>query len=153
MVQKSSLFMASVEFSASRFFPARRQRILEILEEVSPELPEALCCQDVLELWLKEYGPCGLLLGNLGLFLLGFLLMLSSDILLGRCRRLSSLVELADAAYCWLKFETSEKSRDLLVLMFLGIWLMNGFQWSLALIFLVLFTNVCVRRTGGDALC
>lgn len=154
-MRKMSLFLASMGFSLSRFFPARRQQIWEMLEELSQDLPDVLFCQDVLEVWLEDYGVAGLILGNIGLFLLGFLALAGLDLLLRRCHcpGLVIAVHLFNSVYCYLKFQAPHPEQNWMILLFLSLWLFNGFQWSLAFVFLLLFTNVCMKPKGGHETC
>lgn len=138
-----SLFLASMGFSLSRFFPVRRQQLIKLLEEFSEDLPDFLCCEDILEIWLEEYGPWGLVLGNIGLFALGFLLMLAVDFLLHRLQQplITTAMQWVQALFCFTKFYTPNPKYLFLILGFCAIWLINSFQWTLAFVFLVLFAN------------
>lgn len=147
MISKFSLFCASMTFSISQFFPNKRHQFLDI--------SDMLCCQDILEYGLENCDIDGLLLINAGLFLFGFLIMSGTDYLLQRFDLvwLTMVINLLDAIYCYLKFQTRRKDPNMLILLFIGFWLINAFQWGLAFLFLVLFTNICAHRTGGNHLC
>lgn len=155
MVRKLSLFLTSLCFTPTLPFPHRRQQIIDFLEELAEELPASPGCEDVLQIWLEVFGTGGLLLGNLGLFLLGFGLMILSDIFLHRCSRpaICLLVRSVSGLYCLLKFRNHNPAVRLMMVLFCLYWLICGFWWSIGFLFLVYFTNMGVRYARGGRLC
>lgn len=155
MISNFSLFFASMTFSLSQFFPIKRQQFLDILDEIPPVFTEALYSQDILEFGLKNCDAGGILLINTGLFLLGFLLMIAADFYQYRYSGIWStvIIDASNTIYCYLKFQACCQNQALLILLFIIFWLINGFQWSFAFVFLVLFANICTYITGGNHLC
>lgn len=151
MVSKFSMFLTSLQFSTSQFFPHRRQQIMEFLKEIAEDVPAAPFCEDILEIWLEEFGFSGLLWGNLALFGFGFLLMIVADILL--CHSHNSIVQISisimGALYCLFKFKSHQPATILLILLFVGFWTVCGFWWSLGFLFLMYFTNMGIINTQG----
>ncbi len=144
---KIALFFASLFFSLSSPGSGRRQKLFSFLEELCPEVPEPSCCQELLEIWSEEYGFAGLLLGNLGLFLLGLVLMVALELLLHRFSQpvAAGALSTLGALYCLWKFRTPDLQKNLLTVLFIGFWLISGFSWPLAFAFLILYTNLTAR--------
>lgn len=155
MVRKISLFMNTLLYPFPHLFPQRRQQLMELLEELTEDVPIPPCCEDLLEIWAEEFGACGLLLGNLSLFLIGFLLMIAVDVILwrwhGPCS--SAVIHGLSVLYCLFKFKSDLPSTTILILLFTVFWALCGFWWSLAFLFLVYFTNMGVVYTKGGTKC
>lgn len=155
MVSKLSLFTGSLFYPFPHLFPHRRQQLMELLEEVAEDVPVAPCCEDILEIWVEEFGISGLLLGNAALFALGLVLMIGADLLIRRWNSsgLSLLIGSISTAYCLFKFRSGKAIVNLLILLLCLYWLISGFWWSIAFVFLVYFTNMGVRYARGGNLC
>lgn len=147
MLTKSSLFFASLQFGISQLFPHWRQNVLNSLKDGSADFSEELCCGDVLELWLGEFGGGGLLLGNIALFGLCFLTMVGADCFFRRIVGTGgySLVNSLCGLFCFLKFHTGRLESNLLISVFILIWMFSGFMWWQAVIFLAGFTSVIAK--------
>lgn len=149
---KFALFCASMTFGLSPFISTRRQKLAEILEDICPELPEPTCCQELLEVWSEEYGFSGLLLGNLGLFLLGLLLTAGIGLLIRRFSHplTDGVLPMLSACYCLWKFRTPDRTKNLLCALFIAFWLISGFSWLLCFVFLIAFTNLTMGKIRRD---
>lgn len=153
MSAKINLFFTTVQWSLSRLLPHRRQQLLHSLEQFAEDLPDAPCCQDLLEIWAENYGHGGLILGNLALFALGFLGMILLDHRLWRTQnvKFSLIGGLIAGLYNLFKFKTAEASTGLLILLLCLFWMICGFWWSIAFAFLVYFTNMgAIHALGGN---
>ena len=64
MVSKFSLFMATAQYNFLRFIPGKKQQFFEYLEELSENVQTDFFCQDILEVWLENFGIGGLVLGS-----------------------------------------------------------------------------------------
>ena len=84
MVSKFSLFMATAQYNFLRFIPGKKQQFFEYLEELSENVQTDFFCQDILEVWLENFGIGGLVLGSAALFSIGFILMIAADIIIWR---------------------------------------------------------------------
>lgn len=155
MVGKLSLFLRSSLFPFSHIFPHRRQQLMELLKELAEDAPSSLYCEDILELWAEDFGVGGMLLGNAALFLLGLILMIGVDVLIHRCNSLhvSLLAGSLTTLYCLVKFRTAKLSSYFFIILFCLYWLISGFWWSIGFLFLVYFTNTCVRYDRGGKRC
>lgn len=154
MIGRFSFFLASLQFTLSQFFPQRRQQLLEFLEEASENLPAYPCCEDVLEIWLEQFGIGGVILGNIALFGIGLLLMLAVDLASAGGNGFTSLLlRCAGALYCTLKFKCTNPAVLLLILLFVLLWLVCDFFWCIAFLFLVTFTNCGIFHSKGGSLC
>ena len=56
MVSKFSLFMATAQYNFLRFIPGKKQQFFEYLEELSENVQTDFFCQDILEVWLENFG-------------------------------------------------------------------------------------------------
>lgn len=155
MVSKFSFFFTTLQFTPSHFFPHRRQQLMDLLEEIAEDLPTNPCCEDLLEIWLESFGVSGLILGNLALFGIGFLLMMSVDLRLWRWSGslFQTAIPIVNGLYCLLKFKTHLPSTCLLILLFVIFWMLCGFWWSIGFLFLVYFTNMGAIYARGGRLC
>ncbi len=153
MVSKFSLFLASLLYP--HIFPHRKQQLIELLEEIAEDVPINPCCEDILEVWLEEFGASGLLLGNVALFFFGLVLMIVVDISLRRWNSTAVCIAVGSfsALYCLFKFKTRKALTNILIFLFCLYWLASGFWWSIAFLFLVYFTNMGVRYAQGGSLC
>lgn len=153
MSPKASLFFTTVQWSFSRLLPHRRQQLLHSLEQFTENLPDMPCCQDLLEIWVENYGHGGLLLGNLALFALGFLGMIALDHWIWRTQnvKISMIGGLLAGLYCLFKFKADAPTTSLLILLLCLFWMISGFWWSVAFAFLVYFTNMgAIYALGGN---
>lgn len=156
MIRTLTFFTASLRSTITPLFPRRRQQLLELLEEIMGDAPPDPGCADILEAWLEEFGSCGFVLGNLALFLVGFVLMAAVDavILHWGSLWLSTVLGALSGIYELLKFRLSRhRSLSALMLLFLLYWLISGFQWSMAFLILVLFTNIIAYSNAGGRKC
>lgn len=153
MIGKISLFWTSLFYPI--VLPHRRQQLMELFEEICEDVPAHPCCQDILELWLEGYGPEGLLLGNVALFGLGLLLMVGVDLFLRRygCPTLALVLGAFSSLFCLAKFRTRAPATYLLIGLFALYWLLSGFWWSVAFLFLIYFTNMGLRYGRGGRKC
>lgn len=151
MVSKFSLFITTLLSP----FPHRKQQLIELLEEITEDVPATPCCEDILELWAEEFGASGLVLGNIALFLAGFLLMVAVDLFLYRWNSgtISTILRSVSVLYCFFKFRSHLPSTALLILLFTAFWALCGFWWSIAFVFLVYFTNMGAMYAKGGSLC
>lgn len=157
MVNLFSLFLASLRSTISQFIPSRRHQLIELLEQITEDVPPNPGCADILEAWMEEFGSCGFVLGNVSLFLLGFVLMAAVDLILLRWNSvgLSVFLGSVSAFYSLAKFRFSRSSRaiNFLILLFLAFWLISGFQWVIAFLTLALFTNIVAFSKAGGFQC
>lgn len=139
-----SLFIHTACYPFPHLFPHRRQQLMNLLEEFVEEGGTELCCAEILTLWSEEYGFTGLLLGNVALFLLGLGLMVALDIILHRygCTNLRLGSGIVSSLYCLVKFRTPQPQTMILIALFVFYWIIGGFWWSIAFLFLVYFTNM-----------
>ena len=109
MVSKFSLFMATAQYNFLRFIPGKKQQFFEYLEELSENVQTDFFCQDILEVWLENFGIGGLVLGSAALFSIGFILMIAADIIIWRTGStvVTSLVRICSGLYCFEKFRGS----------------------------------------------
>ena len=146
MTGKLTFFAATMQYSILRFLPHRKQQFAACLEELSKNSPAEPYCQDILEIWLEEYGLNGLLLGGTALFLVGFLLMAAADALIHRAGNsgTASLVRILSGLYCIDKFQAGSRRtvQNMLLLFYIGICLLSGFLWTITFLFLVCFTGI-----------
>lgn len=153
MVSKSSLFLTSLLYPI--LLPHRRQQLMDLLEEFCEEVPDIPCAQDILGLWLDEFGAGGVVLGNVALFGIGFLLMIGIDLLLYSygSPTLSLIAGAFSAFFCMAKFRSAQPTCYLLIGLFCLYWMISGFWWSIAFLFLIYFTNMGLRYGRGGNQC
>lgn len=146
MIDRASLFWLSLRFSLSGIIPNRRQQTVQLLREISQDIPDSPCCEDILGIWAEQFGEGGLMLGDIALFAVGFLLMAAADILLYRYNNTATrmITGITGGIYCLFKFRSADAVRTFMALLFIAIWLLRGFWWSLAFLFLVAYTNIGV---------
>lgn len=155
MVRKLSLFLHCLFYPFQSLLPHRRQELMELLEEATEDCQAQPYCEELMEIWMEEFGLEGILLGNVALFLLGLILMIAVDVLLHRYQAtgLSAVVSSVSGLYCLIKFRTPRPHVNLLILLFALFWMICGFWWSVAFVFLIYFTNMGARSTRGGSLC
>lgn len=157
MVSKFSFFAATAQYGIFRFIPSRRQQFAEYLEEFSENAPGYPCCQDILEIWLNEFGYGGLLLGSIALFLLGLLLMAAADAAIRHMGngKTTFAINLLSSLYCIDKFRGNPKKpiQNVLILLYVGTSLVAGFQWTITMLFLIIFVNIAANAEKGGSLC
>lgn len=157
MVSKFSLFMATAQYNFLRFIPGKKQQFFEYLEELSENVQTDFFCQDILEVWLENFGIGGLVLGSAALFSIGFILMVAADIIIWRTGStvVTSLVRICSGLYCFEKFRGSSKRgiQDFLILLYIGTCLLSGFHWVVTILFLIVFINGAAYAARGGHLC
>lgn len=157
MASKFSLFIATAQYNFLRFIPGNKQQFLECLEELFENVPADIFCQDILEVWMEYFGVGGLLLGSVALFSFALILMAAADIIIWRTGStvVTSLVRVFSGLYCLEKFRGSSKRgfQDFLILLYIGTCLLAGFQWTITILFLVIFINCDTYATKGGHLC
>lgn len=153
MIGKFSLFLTSLFYPV--LLPHRRQQLIELLEDVCQDICSEPCCQDILELWLEEFGTAGLMLGNVALFGLGLILTIAVDLILHRSGSpiLSLILGTVSTLFCLAKFHTRQPAISLLIVLFGLYWLLSGFWWSIAFLFLIYFTNMGLHYGRGGKKC
>lgn len=153
MVSKISFFLSTLMYNVFRFFPQRKQEFVEYLEQLSEDVSLDLWCGDILEIWLEEFGCVGLLLGNISVFLIGFLVLIAADIVIWRVSNtcMTMVMNLLSGCYCLDKFKSSpfRSAQNILILSYILISILAGFQWTMTMIFLVLFVNMTVYAKRG----
>ena len=151
MAGKFSFFTATLQYV---LLPFRKQQFLDFLADFSETVPEDLCCQDILEIWLDSFGAGGLLLGNIALFAIGFIVMVIVDILISRSGSgyISIILNSVTALLCLRKFRvpSSVFSWNLLILFYIGFSLLSGFYWGITFLFLIGFTNLSLHKGGSS---
>lgn len=152
-----SFFFATARFNLLRFDPEQRRRFAEKLEPLSHHVPEELCCQDVLEAWAEGFGAEGLFWGNLALFLFTFLLMAAADTVLRRTGGIggAQAVNLLAGLCCADKFYGGRRrlGSNLLILLYVVLAILGGFDWIITLLFLIIFINLAVLAGKGGSVC
>lgn len=153
MISKSSLFLSSLLYPL--LLPHRRQQLTELFEELCEEVPDIPCAQDILALWLEEFGVGGVVLGNVALFGIGLLLMIGIDLLLHSygSPTLTLLLGAFSTLFCIAKFRSTQPTCYLLIGLLCLYWMISGFWWSIVFLFLIYFTNMGLRYGRGGNQC
>ena len=129
----------------------------KLLGQALSNVPECPGCTEFMQVWLKEFGFWGFLLGNLALFLFGFLFVLALDLLPLQWHSpgLSLVSEAVGIFHMLLKFSFAKPERGLnfLLLLFLAVWLFSGYQLCIAYGTLVLFINIAAISAAGGQSC
>lgn len=144
MIHKFTLFLLTLFCPFANLLPNRRQQLCQLLENAWEDAPLSPYCEDLLDIWIQDGNLIDAVFGNVALFLIGLVLMLLMDILLAKSSSAlwSGLLHMVGAFYTLIKFKTSERSRNILLLLFCLYWLFSGFRWSLAFALLVILANI-----------
>lgn len=154
MVNRVSLFITTVLYNVLRFVPHRRDEIGAYLAELSEGIAAEPGCADILEIWLDNFGLGGQLLGSVALFACGFLLMCLADAAIRHAGNgaLASVIDIVSGIYCIDKFRGApwRTPRNMLILLYVALALLAGFEWTITLLFLAIFINIEVASRKGS---
>ena len=157
MISKLSFFIFTLQYNFFRFHPHRKRELADYLSELSEQDLIDPCCEDILAIWIDKFGCEGILLGNISVFLTGFLLLLTADIIRRQIIHSNSavLLNILSAGYCIDKFKCkpTKSAQNLLILLYIALSLFSGFHWTMTMLFLVLFINMSAYVKRGGKIC
>ena len=91
------------------------------------------------------------------IFVLGFLVMAAADVIIWKTKNVGTVVvtNILSGMYCLRKFckKPWEEPRNILILFYIAVTMLAGFQWTITMFFLTLFACIEAFFDEGGNLC